>query len=179
MWVDVELIDVTLDPRDARAVVWFAHRPSQRYFPIWVEDRDVFALTGAVDEPAAGGPARDLDLFRGLADVVGAVVEGAHLTRIQGGVLQAVLMLRWGGMNVRLEARPSDALRIALSSRAPIRIHEELLERVAARIREAEARMPTEPEGVGAASVNQSPAERWNALLAHFSFESGRSPYEA
>lgn len=169
MEVRLELVELTLDPRDGRAVIVLEHRPSGRAFPIWLDERDAAALARAATQRPSDRPDAQ-ELAFAVALTLGAEVRHAALTRVIGGVVQAELCLAHGDEVVCLDARPSDAIAVALRAGAPILVDEELLEQVAARVREAEARVL--PQGrAGAEPALQSPAERWNILLEHLSRE--------
>jgi bifunctional DNase/RNase len=175
--VSLSLTEFALDPRDGRAIVVLSHDETERVFPIWLEDRDAAAIARAAEgRPPARPDAQDLAF--GVTLAVGARVVAARLTGVVKGVVCACVEIEHGDEPLLLEARPSDAIALALKGSAPILVDDELLERVAERVREAEARV--RPDGAGVdESVFQTPGERWNQLLEHLS-DAPRGPlYEA
>ncbi len=165
MLVPLHVAALSLDPRDGRAVLLLAHAPSQRIFPLWLDDRDAAAVARA----CAGERAPTLDahdLGAAILDVVGAQVEQATLVGVVGGVVRARVTLRFGDERTSIDARASDAIALALRRGASVLVDEGLLEQVAARVREAEARVST-PHATAAEPVAQTPGERWNQLLEH------------
>lgn len=145
-----------------------AHEESGRAFPLWVADDDAAAIARAL---SGGGQSSSTDthgLLWAAVRSLGAAVEHVELNGAVHSVVTAAVTLADAEGPIVLAARPSDALALALRSGAPILVHEELLAQVAARLADAEAR--TAGRGPTAAEpVQMTPAERWNALLAHLS----------
>ncbi len=73
------------------------------------------------------------DLFRSLADVLGAKMTCATIGKVSDGTFYSQLLYRQGDALCQIDSRTSDAVAIALRAGAPIYIDEELLERVAIR----------------------------------------------
>lgn len=168
MLVPLRVAGVTLDPRDGRAVVVLVHEPSGRAFPLWVADDDAAAIARAL---SGGGQSSSTDthgLLWATVRSLGAAVEHVELNGALHSVVTAAVTLADAEGPLVLAARASDALALALRSGSPILVHDELLEQVASRLADAEAR--TADHGPTAAEpVLMTPAERWNTLLAHLS----------
>lgn len=73
------------------------------------------------------------DLFRSLADALGAKMTCATIGKVSDGTFYSQLLYRQGDALCQIDSRTSDAVAIALRAGAPIYIDEELLERVAIR----------------------------------------------
>jgi hypothetical protein len=169
--VPVVVAGLELDPRDGRAVVLLVHEASARVFPLWVTDEQAGSiarsLRGVGPKLASGG-----ELVVGLLDALGARIEEVHLSAVQGGVVQAALVVRDAARRVMLSARAGDAVGLALVHRAVVLVPEDLLMRIAVRVAEAEAKTKRKAASTGGGSaepVPLSPAERWSQLLAHLS----------
>lgn len=171
-WVEVvlELLELTLDPRDGRAVVVLEHRETGRVLPVWMDDRDASSVANAARGLSTPQPGPHDLLYTALV-ALGAEVGHAALRSVAGGVVRAELCLLYADERVLLEARASDAIAVALRAGAPILAAEELLDQVDARVREAEARLLPAHRTAAAEPVLQSTAERWNQLLEHLSRE--------
>jgi bifunctional DNase/RNase len=159
-------------------VLVLEHRDSERAFPIWLHDADAAAVARALDGRGAVSPDAHTLTF-GVVAAVGARVEHAMLTGVVGGVVQARVMLRYGDETVGLDARSSDAIALAVRARAPILVGDALLDQVAARVREAEARLLPATRSDAAESVEMTPGERWNQLLQHLGGDGDGPLYEA
>jgi bifunctional DNase/RNase len=64
-----------------------------------------------------------------VIDGLRAQVERVVVTDLRGGTYYATLALRTGSRRVEIDARPSDAIAIALRSHAPIFVRDHLLAR--------------------------------------------------
>jgi hypothetical protein len=171
--VQLQVVSVTLDPRDGRAVVLLVHEATGRVFPLWVGDEEAAAVARAL---AGRGHTASTDTHGLLAATVkalGATVEHVEITGVISSVVTASVALGDADGVQTLPARPSDAVALAVCLGAPILVHDELLAQVAARVADAEARTGSR-NPAAAEPVQLSQAERWNQLLAHLS--SSRSP---
>jgi bifunctional DNase/RNase len=164
---------LTLDPRDGGAVVVLGHDASQRYFPIWLADKEAHAIARALDGRPTQRPDTH-DLAHTLITAFGARVRRARITGVAGGVVHAQLVVAHADEDLIVDARPSDAIVLALFIGAPIVVDDGLLEQVAARVREAEARVAPTTTKEGAEPLAQSHAERWGQILAHLSHTGAR-----
>ena len=168
MLVPLRVAGVTLDPRDGKAVVVLAHEPSGRSFPLWVADDDAAGIARAVSGRGQSSSTDTHGLLWAAVRSLGAAVEHVELNGALQSVVTAAVTLSDAAGPIVLAARASDAVALALRAGAPILVNEELLDQVAARLADAEAR--TADHGPTAAEpVQMTPAERWNALLAHLS----------
>lgn len=168
MLLPLRVAGVTLDPRDGRAVVVLVHEDSGRAFPLWVADDDAAAIARAVAGRGQSSSTDTHGLLWAAVRSLGAAVEHVELNGALHSVVTAAVTLADAEGPVVLAARASDAVALALRAGAPVLVHEELLQQVATRLADAEAR--TAGRGPTAAEpVQMTPAERWNALLAHLS----------
>lgn len=168
MLVPLRVAGVTLDPRDGRAVVVLFDDESGRAFPLWVADDDAAAIARAIAGRGQSSSTDTHGLLWASVRSLGAAVEHVELNGALHGVVTAAVTLSDASGPLTLAARASDAIALSLRAGAPILVHEELLAQVASRLADAEAR--TAGHGPAAAEpVQMTPAERWNALLAHLS----------
>jgi hypothetical protein len=69
------------------------------------------------------------DLVKSLLDGLQATVERIVITELRGGTFFAQIMLSAGGRLLAVDARPSDSIAIALRTKSPIFVDEEVLGR--------------------------------------------------
>ncbi|MBQ2779600.1 MAG: bifunctional nuclease family protein [Bacteroidaceae bacterium] len=104
-------------------------------------ERKIMVAIGALEAQAIAFALRGFetkrpithDLFRSLADALGATMTCATIGRVNDGTFYSQLLYKQGDGVYQIDARTSDAVAIALRAAAPIYIDEELLERVAIR----------------------------------------------
>ena len=110
----------------------------------WLADLDRHRR-GAVDrdrrsKSLASPRPNSHDLARSVIDGLHGELERVVVTDLRDGTYYATLTLRSGGRRVEIDARPSDAIAIALRTGAPIFVRDHLFERARARRRRAEPR---------------------------------------
>jgi RNA polymerase sigma-70 factor (ECF subfamily) len=99
-------------------VVLEAEDGGDAVLPIWVDTAEALALVAtleAVELPRPGTYA----FAAALLGAAGGTVTGVSIARLEGGVFYAVVALEGGAS---LDARPSDALNLALLAGAPITV---------------------------------------------------------
>jgi bifunctional DNase/RNase len=165
--VVVHLVTITLDPRDAHAVVVLQDARG-RTLPLWVDDAAATAIAAAArgTRDTTSAPAL---LVAGLEATGGAIVH-VELRALQGGVLQAVVVVAGALGVVELPTRASHAVAAALVQGCPIVADDAVIAWTHQRVVEAAARaQPAGEARAGAVDepLSQSTAERWNALLQH------------
>lgn len=99
-----------------------------RMLPIWIGGLEAAAILAALSDNPPPRPLT-LDLMRRLIDAVGADVERIAVTRIEDGTFYAEITLSTSGSEQVLDARPSDAIGLALRTGSVIWVDEEVLER--------------------------------------------------
>ena len=68
------------------------------------------------------------DLIASLLQVLNATVERVEITELAGGTYYSMLCVERGGVRFDVDARPSDALAVAVRTEAPIYVAESVLE---------------------------------------------------
>jgi RNA polymerase sigma factor (sigma-70 family) len=151
--VDVVVEDVLARGAEEMRVVLLREAGGERLLPIWIGPADAYGLAFAL----AGEPApRPLpgDLMAALVVALRARVERVAVARLEGDTFHASVHV---GSHV-LDARPSDALALALRVGAPIQAAADVLDRAAV----TRARLP--------AHLAEH-AEEWRPLSASLALE--------
>lgn len=118
-------------------IVLLKEKSGDRYLPIWVGAVEATAIAYAQQGVVPPRPLTH-DLMRDLLDALGATVEQVRITGLEDGVYYAVIAFE-GGLEV--QARPSDAIALALRAEVPIVGAEAVLD-------EAGVEIPDEDEEV-------------------------------
>ena len=125
--VAVRVERVGLDANDL-PVVLLGERGGPRWLAIWIGSAEAESIAMSIEEVAMPRP-NSHDLARSVIDELRAQVERVVVTELRGGTYYATLALRTGSRRVEIDARPSDAIAIALRSHAPIFVRDHLLAR--------------------------------------------------
>jgi bifunctional DNase/RNase len=114
--------DYNLDPR---CVVLLKERAAGRILPMWVGRFEASALALQLRAVSTRRPMTH-DLTARLLEVVGARVEQVTVTSLHENTFYATIGVRVGGRVHDVDARPSDAITLALRMNAPILVAPEL-----------------------------------------------------
>jgi len=124
---------VALDPQ-GRALVFLSDADNRRMLPIWIGLFEAQAIVSQMRESKFPRPMTH-DLLKAVIEAAGYRVDRVRVTKLEDKTFFALLDLRNDGGSVEVDARPSDAIALALRAEAPIYVAEEVLE---------EAEIPTE-----------------------------------
>ena len=114
--------DVVEDQR----VVLLKETEGERVLPIWIGPAEGNALAFRLrDEPTARPMTSDL--LAQVVRVVGAHVGGIAVTQLREKTFYASISLAVDGRTEELDARPSDALNLAVRTSAPISVADDVL----------------------------------------------------
>jgi bifunctional DNase/RNase len=124
--VAVRVERVGLDANDL-PVVLLEERGGSRWVAIWIGTAEAESIALSIESIASPRP-NSHDLARDVIDGLRGEVERVVVTDLRGGTYYATLALRTGRRRVEIDARPSDAIAIALRARAPIFVRDHLFE---------------------------------------------------
>lgn len=103
------------------------HEGSSRIVPIWIGANEAMQLGVAIEHVKLPRPMTH-DLFLDAITNLDACVDHVLISHVDGQTFYAKLVLRQGGRLIELDARPTDALALALREDAPFTMDEEVLE---------------------------------------------------
>jgi bifunctional DNase/RNase len=128
-FVPVELTTVGLDPATDSPVVLLRDPESGKVLPIWVGLPEAQAIARTLHGIVMDRPMTH-DLFSGVIRRLGASVQEVRVHDLRDDVYHGVILLqpRDRPAAVEVDARPSDALALALRTGAPIFVARPLLE---------------------------------------------------
>jgi len=124
--VAVRVERVGLDANDL-PVVLLEERGGSRFVAIWIGTAEAESIAMSIESIASPRP-NSHDLARSVIDGLRGEVERVVVTDLRAGTYYATLSLRAGRRRVEIDARPSDAIAIALRAHAPIFVRDHLFE---------------------------------------------------
>jgi RNA polymerase sigma factor (sigma-70 family) len=133
-------------------IVLLREKGGERVLPIWIgaAEGDALALVlggGSVPRPLSA------DLMARLLEASGASVERVTISSLRDKTFYATIALAAGGTRHEIDARPSDALNLAVRVGAPIEVEDSILDSSGIRAKEVLGKLeedspfPVEPEG--------------------------------
>ena len=127
MLIEMQIRGLMLDPVTNVPIVVLRDTENQRVLPIWVGPVEANAIALQIENLAPPRPMAH-DLFRRLVTAVGATVTRVVITDLRGSTYFAYLEIDREGERVLLDARPSDAIAIALRTGSPVFVTSSVLE---------------------------------------------------
>ena len=127
--LEVKIKGVTIDPQGNTPVVILEEQQGHRAFPIWVGLPEARAIMLELEGIPTPRPLTHVLLHNILVDLnvkIGRVI----ITAMQEETFYATILLRQGNKTLTIDARPSDAIALALHVQAPIFATKKLLEAV-------------------------------------------------
>ena len=130
MMIELVVTDILCKASDDRAYVMILkERDGNRKIMVAIGANEAQAIAFALKGIATKRPITH-DLFRSLANALGATMKCVTIGKISDGTFYSQLLYQQGDAICQIDSRTSDAVAIALRAGAPIYIDEELLNRV-------------------------------------------------
>jgi bifunctional DNase/RNase len=129
--VEVELARIIINETSEQQYIWVREKAGGREFPIVISIYEAFAIDRFVKEQQMPRPLTH-ELLHAAIAALGAEVGRIEVTELKGGTFYANLVLVHGGKEIAVDARPSDAIALAVRSGAPLFVHEDVIDEVAA-----------------------------------------------
>jgi len=117
---------LTMDPITNMPIVVLRDVEGQRVLPIWVGPSEANAIALQIENVTTPRPMTH-DLLRLIITELQASVQRVVVTDLKENTFYALIYLQTGGGLVAVDARPSDAIALALRAKAPIFVDEEVL----------------------------------------------------
>jgi uncharacterized protein len=125
--VAVRVVGLVMDETADSPVVILEEVDGERRLPIWIGLPEAQSIAAGLDDEEALRP-NSHDLSKRLIEGMGGKVERVVVTALRDGVYFARIDVERDGRTVEIDARPSDAIAIALRLAAPLFVHEALFE---------------------------------------------------
>jgi len=122
-FVDVKVEALTLSPQGFALLL----RPpdEDRVLPIFIGVPEAQSIAQALEGETFPRPLTH-DLFRMALETLGAEVVRVQIVHVEEQTFHASLVLLAGGDEIELDARPSDAISLALRFDAPIQVRQDI-----------------------------------------------------
>lgn len=122
----VESIRVSLVTQ--HRVVILKEVEGERHLPIWIGSYEAEAIAMELQGVTASRPL-PYDLMRTIIDDMGGSVDRILVTDLSDDVFYARIIVRQNGREVEIDARPSDAIALAVRARIPILVDDGVMDK--------------------------------------------------
>jgi bifunctional DNase/RNase len=127
MDIEVRIRGLMMDPATNMPIVILKDAASDAVMPIWVGPFEANAIAIEIEKLTTPRPMTH-DLTRNLVQNLNAELERVVITELKDDTFFAVLRLRQDGEQMLVDARPSDAIALALRFDCPIYVAEEVMQ---------------------------------------------------
>jgi bifunctional DNase/RNase len=127
----VEIKGLMLDPASNVPIVILRDTQSQLFLPIWIGVFEANAIALRIEGVEPPRPMTH-DLLRLVLEQLDATVEKIVISDLRESTFFAVIHLQHSGNLVTVDARPSDAIALALRANAPIFVLRSVLDKAQA-----------------------------------------------
>ena len=127
MLIEMTIKGLMVDPITNVPIVILRDKDGQRVLPIWVGIFEANAIALQIENIATPRPMTH-DLLRNVIEDLNASVQKIVVCDLQENTFYALIYLTLNGDTVTIDARPSDAIALALRTRAPIFVEEAVID---------------------------------------------------
>lgn len=124
--IEMKVAGIALDAATRNPIVLLRDGTERRALPIYIGQDQARAIITVLE---GHKPPRPLthDLMINIMDVLGGELERIIIHSLQDNTFYAVLVIKQGEVRREIDARPSDAISLALRTNAPIWVMEEVI----------------------------------------------------
>lgn len=124
----VEIKGLMLDPSSNVPIVILRDVASQTFLPIWIGHFEASAIALRIEGVEPPRPMTH-DLLRAVLERLGATVEKIVISDLKESTFFAVIHVQFQDAPLSIDARPSDAIALALRTEAPIFVLRSVLDK--------------------------------------------------
>lgn len=128
MLLEMQIQGLTLDPISNMPIVILKNPNREPSLPIWIGYAEANAIALELEKISSPRPMTH-DLMRNIIDHLEAKVKRIVVTDLKDNTYHAEIELLKNGKNLTIDARPSDAIALALRTKAPIFVAEQVLQK--------------------------------------------------
>ena len=127
MQIEMSIKGLMVDPISNMPIVILRDKDGNRTLPIWVGMFEANAIALQIENISTPRPMTH-DLLRNVIQDLKAAVEKIVVCDLQDGTFYALIYLRVHGEVLAIDSRPSDAIALALRTRAPIFVEDTVID---------------------------------------------------
>ncbi|HEY9867112.1 MULTISPECIES: bifunctional nuclease family protein [Planktothrix] len=124
--IEMKVAGIALDAATRSPIILLRDAVERRALPIYVGQDQAKSILGALENHKPPRPLTH-DLFVNLLETWDMTLEKIIIHSLQDSTFYAVLIVRQGEIRKEIDARPSDAIAIALRTDSPIWVMEEVI----------------------------------------------------
>lgn len=125
--IEVNIDSIRVSLMSQHRVVVLKEIGSERYLPIWIGPFEADAITLQLQGVEVARPLTH-DLLKGVIEKMGGTISHITVTELKNDTFFARIVMDMNGKSVEIDARPSDAIALAVRAKAPLFVAEEVMD---------------------------------------------------
>ncbi|TAK24791.1 MAG: bifunctional nuclease family protein [Chloroflexota bacterium] len=126
--VEVVVDSVRVNLQSYQRVVMLKDKTTDRLLPIWIGNAEADAIVMGLQKLEIPRPLTH-DLIKAILSEIGARVSHVVVSDLSNDVFYARINVEFGGRHHEIDARPSDAIAVAIRLQVPIYVDESVLDK--------------------------------------------------
>jgi len=127
MQIEMTIKGLMVDPITNMPIIILRDKDGQRVLPIWVGVFEANAIALQIENVSTPRPMTH-DLLKNVIQDLRGRIEKIVVSDLKENTFYALIYLSVGGEMMAVDARPSDAIALALRARAPIFVEEKVID---------------------------------------------------
>ena len=125
--IEVFVESIRVNMTNYRRVVMLKEKTSPRYLPIWIGHFEADAIAIPMQNVPVSRPLTH-DLLKGVIEQLGGKLTQVVINELADETFFAKLIVDVNGRHVEVDARPSDAIALAIRAKVPIYVEDAVLD---------------------------------------------------
>jgi len=128
MFLEMQVTGITLDPFTNMPIVILKDLKGKNAIPIWIGILEASAIATEIEKIDLARPMTH-DLLKNILTTLNVEVQKIEVTDLRDNTFYAIIHLGADGKALTIDSRPSDAIAIALRTKAPIFVSQEVIDK--------------------------------------------------
>jgi len=157
MPLQMKVFGLTIDPTSNSPIMILKAEEGEEALPIWIGILEATAIASELQNIKFTRPMTH-DLLKRVIETMGAKIEKIEVCDLRDNTYYALIHLKTAEKAYTIDARPSDAIALALRAKAPIFVDESVIEK-------------SKKEAKAEAVVESKEGQKWAEILENLSPE--------
>ena len=128
MFLEMQVTGITLDPFTNMPIVILKDLKGKNAIPIWIGILEASAIATEIEKIDLSRPMTH-DLLKNILTTLDVKIQKIEVTDLKDNTFYAIIHLNADGRELTIDSRPSDAIAIALRTKAPIFVSQEVIDK--------------------------------------------------
>lgn len=129
MMIKMEIFGLAMDEKTNMPLVILKDSEDKYILPIWIGALEAMAISMPLKDMSMPRPMTH-DLFLDTITNLGAEIVQVEISELKDSTYYAILVIKHNDKELRIDSRPSDAIAMAVRTKAPILVNQKVLEEV-------------------------------------------------